>query len=103
MALHDTSSRNGGGLYPYLIGTPPFSSNGAQSYPSVDGLLCGFSFLSYLERVRSGGPEPLLQLVVVYHARLLLYHAAIQEDHKVGYALNIESRRKLSIVFRVDF
>ena len=49
MALRDTGARSGGGIYPDQIGTPPFSSDVAQNYPSADGLLCGFWFLSYLE------------------------------------------------------
>jgi hypothetical protein len=33
MALPDTGSRSGGGIYPDQIGTPPFSRNVAPSYP----------------------------------------------------------------------
>lgn len=47
--LHDTGARSGGGIYPDQIGTTPSSSNVALSYPSADGLLCGFSFLPYIE------------------------------------------------------
>ena len=45
----------------------------------------------------------MFQLGVVYQTRLLLYHVPTREDHKIRDTLNMESRRKLSILLRVDF
>lgn len=52
---------------------------------------------------RSGGPEPLLHVVVAYQACLLCHYAATREHHKIGYATNIEAPGKLRVFFRVDF
>ncbi|MCU1242278.1 MAG: hypothetical protein JWO71_3004 [Candidatus Acidoferrum typicum] len=50
----------------------------------------------------SGGPEPLLHLVVTYDARLLHYHAATIEDDKVGYTAHVVTFGELRIFFCVD-
>ena len=61
------------------------------------------SHLQFLGRNRRDRSEPLLQLVMLYQARLLPYDAAAQEDHKIGYTPNIKPRGNSTMFFRVDF
>jgi hypothetical protein len=52
---------------------------------------------------RSRAPQPLVHLIMFYHAGLLGHQAAAGENRKVRDAANIEARRECRIFLGIDF